>query len=112
MIGLDQYPAYCNMILNSQVDLMLECLETDKPYPIRMGFYMGDNALSNCAMEPKRWHDALIRALEFCIGIDTFMNASIQATCDHVPPHRDGCRARGHGLYPLCTLHGDGWLHA
>lgn len=26
MIGLDQYPAYCNMILNSQVDLMLELL--------------------------------------------------------------------------------------
>ena len=82
MIGMDQYPAYCNMILNSQVDLMLEALETDKPYPIRMGFYMASNPLSNTSMEPKRWHDALCKSLEFCIGIDLFMNASIQATCD------------------------------
>ena len=33
MIGMAEYPAYCNMILNSQVDLMLETLETDEPYP-------------------------------------------------------------------------------
>ncbi len=82
MIGMDQYPAYCNMILNSQCDLMLEALETEKPYPIRMGFYMASNPLSNTSMEPKRWHDALCKSLEFCIGIDLFMNASIQATCD------------------------------
>lgn len=112
MIGLDQYPAYCNMILNSQVDLMLECLETDKPYPIRMGFYMGDNALSNCAMEPKRWHDALIRALEFCIGIDTFMNASIQATCDLFLPIATVAEREGTVFthYAPCTVTA-GFMH-
>ena len=44
---MDQYPAYCNMILNSQVDLMLEALETDKPYPIRMG-KLGFGAPNKC----------------------------------------------------------------
>lgn len=82
MIGMDQYPAYCNMILNSQADLTLKTLETDEPYPLRFGLYMGNNLMSNTSMEPKRWHDAIIRSLEFCVGIDCFMNASIQSSCD------------------------------
>ena len=112
MIGLAEYPAYCNMILNSQVDLMLKTLETDEPYPIRMGFYMGDNALSNCAMEPKRWHDALLRSLEFCIGIDCFMNASIQATCDLFFPIATVAEREGtvYTHYAPCTVTA-GFMH-
>ncbi len=112
MIGLAEYPAYCNMILNSQVDMMLQTLETDEPYPIRMGFYMGDNALSNCAMEPKRWHDALVDKLEFCIGIDTFMNASIQATCDLFLPIATVAEREGTVFthYAPCTVTA-GFMH-
>ena len=112
MIGLAEYPAYCNMILNSQVDMMLQTRETDEPYPIRMGFYMGDNALSNCAMEPKRWHDALVDKLEFCIGIDTFMNASIQATCDLFLPIATVAEREGTVFthYAPCTVTA-GFMH-
>jgi anaerobic selenocysteine-containing dehydrogenase len=39
MIGLDKYPAYCNTILNAHADMMLETIETGKPYPIKFGFY-------------------------------------------------------------------------
>ena len=35
MIGLDQYPAYCMIILNAHADLMLKALETGEPYPSR-----------------------------------------------------------------------------
>ncbi|MRZ30519.1 dehydrogenase, partial [Paeniclostridium sordellii] len=41
MIGLEQYPAYCMIILNAHADLMLHALETGDPYPIKMGFYAG-----------------------------------------------------------------------
>ena len=112
MIGMDQYPAYCNMILNSQCDLMLEALETEKPYPIRMGFYMASNPLSNTSMEPKRWHDALCKSLEFCIGIDLFMNASIQATCDIFLPIATTAEREGTVFthYAPCTVTA-GFMH-
>jgi anaerobic selenocysteine-containing dehydrogenase len=95
MIGIEEYPAYCNMILNAQADLMLHALETGEPYPIKMGFYAGNNLMSCTSMEPKRWHDAIVNSLEFCIGVDTFMNPSVEASCDIFLPlatvaERDG----------------------
>ena len=59
MIGLEQYPAYCMIILNAHADLMLHALETGDPYPIKMGFYAGNNLMSCTSMEPQRWHDAV-----------------------------------------------------
>ena len=112
MIGLDQYPAYCNMILNAQADLMLETLETDEPYPIRMGFYMGNNLMTCTSMEPKRWHDAIVKSLEFCIGIDTFMNASIESSCDLFLPIATVAEREGTVFthYAPCTVTA-GFMH-
>lgn len=95
MIGLDQYPAYCNLIMNAHADLMLQALETGEPYPIKFGFYAGNNLMSCTSAEPKRWHDAIIKSLEFCFTIDTFMTASAQSSCDVFLPlaasaERDG----------------------
>ncbi|MBR2522395.1 MAG: molybdopterin-dependent oxidoreductase, partial [Coriobacteriales bacterium] len=112
MVGLDKYPAYCNMILNAQADLMLEALETDQPYPIRMGFYMGNNLLACTSQEPKRWHDAIIKSLEFCIGIDTFMTPSIEATCDLFLPIATVAEREGTVFthYAPCTVTA-GFMH-
>ncbi|MCR5846000.1 MAG: molybdopterin-dependent oxidoreductase [bacterium] len=112
MVGLDKYPAYCNMILNAQADMMLEALETDEPYPIRMGFYMGNNLLACTSMEPKRWHDAIIKSLEFCIGIDTFMTPSIEATCDLFLPIATVAEREGTVFthYAPCTVTA-GFMH-
>ena len=95
MIGLDQYPAYCNLIMNAHADLMLNALETGEPYPIKFGFYAGNNLMSCTSAEPKRWHDAIIKSLEFCFTIDTFITPSAQASCDVILPlaasaERDG----------------------
>ena len=43
MIGLKEYPAYANTIQNAHADLTLRALETGEPYPIKMGFYAGNN---------------------------------------------------------------------
>ena len=95
MIGLDQYPAYCNLIMNAHADLMLKALETGEPYPIKFGFYGGNNLMSCTSAEPKRWHDAIVKSLEFCFTTDVFMTPSAQASCDVFLPlaasaERDG----------------------
>ena len=59
-----------------------------------MGFYAGNNLMSCTSMEPKRWHDAIVKSLEFCIGFDTFMNPSIEASCDIFLPLRPSPSAR------------------
>lgn len=106
MIGMKEYPGYCNLILNAQADLALECLETDKPYPVRMGLYTGNNLMACTSGEPRRWHDAILRSLEFCICVDCFMTPSAQASCDLFLPlatvvERDGCLFAEYGAAPL-----------
>lgn len=96
LLGLHDYPAYCGMLLNAHADLMLKALETEEPYPIKMGMYAGNNLLAGtCAAEPRRWHDAMIKSLEFNIGFDCWMTPSTQSTCDLMLPlatvaERDG----------------------
>jgi anaerobic selenocysteine-containing dehydrogenase len=94
LIGLDTYPAYCKMI-GPHCDLTLQALETGEPYPLKMGFYMGNNLMACTSMEPKRWYEAILKSLEYCIGTDCFMSPSIEATCDLFLPlasvaERDG----------------------
>ena len=82
MIGLTEYPAYCNLIMNAHADMMLKTLETGEPYPIKFGMYCGNNLMSCTSAEPRRWHDAIVKSLEFCFTIDTFMTPSAEASCD------------------------------
>ena len=112
MIGLDQYPAYCMVILNAHADLMLKALETGEPYPVKMGFYAGNNLMTCTSMEPKRWHDAIVSSLEFCIGFDTFMNASIEASCDIFLPLKTVAERDGTVFthYAPCTVTA-GFMH-
>jgi len=106
MIGIKEYPGYCNLILNSHADLTLQCMETDEPYPLRMGMYTGNNLLACTSAEPKRWHDAILRSLDFCIAFDCFMTPSAQATCDIFLPlatvaEREGTTWAEYGAAPL-----------
>ena len=64
MIGLKEYPAYCGMSQNSHADLTLRCMETDDPYPLRIGAFAGNNLLACTSAEPRRWEAAINRSLE------------------------------------------------
>jgi anaerobic selenocysteine-containing dehydrogenase len=82
IIGLKEYPAYVTMILNSQADLMLEALETDKPYPIKLGFIQSTNMLAGtCAAQPQRWYQALKR-LDFVFAADVWVTPTVMALAD------------------------------
>ncbi|MDR0350675.1 MAG: molybdopterin-dependent oxidoreductase, partial [Coriobacteriales bacterium] len=86
MIGLKEYPAYCNLIFNAQCDMVLKALETGKPYPLKFGFYAGANPLACTSAEPRRYAKAIAESLEFGMTIDCFMTPSTQATCDLIFP--------------------------
>ena len=108
MIGLKEYPAYANTILDAHADLTLKAMETGDPYPIKMGFYAGNNLMSCTSMEPKRWHDAMVNTLEFCFTLECFMTPSAQATCDVFLPlataaEEDGVEFAHYGATPVGT---------
>ena len=106
MIGANEYPAYCGLILNSHCDLPLRAMETGDPYPIKMGFYGGNNLLSCTSAEPQRWMKAINDTMEFVIAFDTFMTPSAQATCDIFLPlaaaaEREGVVQTHYGSSPV-----------
>ena len=106
MIGANEYPAYCGLILNSHCDLTLRAMETGDPYPIKMGFYGGNNLLSCTSAEPQRWMKAINDTMEFVIAFDTFMTPSAQATCDIFLPlaaaaEREGVVQTHYGSSPV-----------
>ena len=63
-------------------------METGEPYPIKMGFYAGNNLMACTSAEPKRWHDAMVKSLDFCFTLDCFMTPSSSGN------HRTGCKPR------------------
>lgn len=86
IIGQKEYPAVRAVLNTVQPDMMLEALETGKPYPLKMGWLDSSNLLApTCSAQPMRWHDAL-RKLEFIVAKDIFMNPTIQALADIVLP--------------------------
>lgn len=82
IIGLKEYPYYIMSILNAHADLMLECLETDRPYKIHMVCIQSTNLLTPTnSAQPRRWHDALVN-VDWGFGTDVFITPSIQACCE------------------------------
>ena len=91
ILGIKEYPAYVGLVLNAQCDMVLDALEAGddaKYYPFKMGVFEDTNFLAGtCAAQPKRWHDAMVKNLEWCFGIDVWMTPTIQATCEiFLPP--------------------------
>ncbi|MBQ9955819.1 MAG: molybdopterin-dependent oxidoreductase [Eggerthellaceae bacterium] len=86
ILGIKEYPAYVALVLNAQCDMVLDALEAGDDaqyYPFKMGVFEDTNFLAGtCAAQPKRWHDAMVKNLEWCFGIDVWMTPTIQATCE------------------------------
>lgn len=82
-IGQKDYPALPLVLNTAHPDLVLDTLETGRPYPIKMAWIASSNfiAPTNSA-QPRRWYDAMTKTLEFCVATDTFMNPTIMALAD------------------------------
>ena len=83
IMGIKEYPAYVGLVLNAQCDMVLDALETGEPYAFKMGAFEDTNLLAGtCSAQPQRWHDAMVKNLEWCFGIDVWLTPTIQATCE------------------------------
>ena len=81
-VGDDVYPACTRILPTAHPDMMLECLETDKPYPIRMAWIGSSNVIApTCSAQPRRWHKAL-QKMEFVVITDIFQNPMSMAFAD------------------------------
>lgn len=85
-IGAFEYPAVNFSVDTAHPDMLLECLETDEPYPIRMAWISSSNLISPTnSSQPERWHKAL-QKMEFVVFTDTFHNPMSMAFADIVLP--------------------------
>ena len=81
-VGYDKYPLYCENIRMAHADMMLDCLLTDEPYKIHMGWIQSTNLLApTCCAEPTTWYQGLLR-LDFVIATDVFITPSIEGCAD------------------------------
>ena len=93
-IGNDIYPASRSALTNLLADPYLECLETDKPYPVRLMWVNSTNPYTCNAAVPERWHDALLR-MDYVIVQEAFMTPIAMGMADIILPtstypERDG----------------------
>lgn len=108
-IGMDKFPLYCNQITGAQADCVLDCLETDDPYPVKMAWVANSNLIApTCSAEPSRWHDALVRSIEFGFGTDVMITPTIQCCCDVFLPistvvEHDGVNRTHYGAASITT---------
>ena len=83
IMGLQEYPAYVGLVLNSQCDMVLEAIETGEPYAFHVCMIEDTNLFAGtCAAQPKRWHDAMVNNIDWCFGLDVWLTPTIQACCE------------------------------
>lgn len=84
-IGADKYPLVKNFRVFAQPDMVLEQMETGKPYPIK-GLWCQTNNFMACTAQDMRRHYEAVRKLDFNVVVDTFMTPTAQAIADVVLP--------------------------
>lgn len=77
-----EFPGVLMSCPTAHPDSILDTLETDQPYPLRMAFISSSNFMSpTCSAQPKRWYEAM-KKMEFVVATDIFMNPTISACAD------------------------------
>ena len=76
-----KYLAWNATATQAHDDAVLDALETDKPYPVKLVWIFSSNPLACCGVQPKRWLEALKRT-EFNVVQDVFMTPTAMGACD------------------------------
>jgi len=80
-IGADRYPVVRNFRAWVQPDMLLEQMETGKPYPIKAAWIQTSNILGGQAADPKRHYEQL-KKFDFIVYVDLFQNPTSMAVAD------------------------------
>jgi anaerobic selenocysteine-containing dehydrogenase len=84
-IGADKYPLVKNFRAWAQEDVLIEQMETGKPYPIHGLWMQANNPMANQAQDVRRHYEAA-RKLDFNVVVDCFMTPTAQLLADIVLP--------------------------
>jgi anaerobic selenocysteine-containing dehydrogenase len=86
-IGLDFSPLhrFAGGAATAHGDSLLQTIETDKPYPIKMLWFQSTNPIANMAGEAPRVYDAITKT-DFNVVVDVFMTPTAIACADLVLP--------------------------
>jgi len=84
-IGADKYPLVKNFRAWAQEDVIIEQMETGKPYEIHGVWMQGNNTLANQAQDVKRHYNALMK-MDFNVVVDLFMTPTAHLVADLVLP--------------------------
>lgn len=81
IISQEKYAAWNACATQAHDDLILDALETDKPYPVKMLWFFGCNPLACTGVQPHRWYEAALRT-DFNVVQDCFMTPTAMGCCD------------------------------
>ena len=79
---LEHYRGFRAAHLIAHPDCILDTLETEKPYPLKMAWFYATNGIANTTnAQGKRWFKAL-QKMEFNVCQDVFMTPTAMGLCD------------------------------
>lgn len=84
-LGLKEYPAVLKVFQFAHPDIMLNALETEKPYPIKFVWINSANPIANPCAVPERYLSSMSK-VDYCVATDLFMTPSVSAFADLVLP--------------------------
>jgi anaerobic selenocysteine-containing dehydrogenase len=103
-IGANDYPMIKNFRGWVQPDILIEQLETGKPYPVKAAWIQTSNILGGQAADPRRHYNAM-KNLDFIVCVDLFQNPTSMALADIFLPAATFCEKDSFRSWwqPLCV---------
>ncbi|MGD9143475.1 MAG: molybdopterin-dependent oxidoreductase [Dehalococcoidia bacterium] len=103
-IGANDYPMIKNFRGWVQPDVLIEQLETGKPYKVRGAWIQTSNILGGQAADPRRHYEAM-KDLDFIVVVDLFQNPTSMALGDIFLPAVSFCEKESFRSWwqPLCV---------
>ncbi len=80
-IGANDYPMIKNFRGWGQPDVLIEQMETGKPYPIKAAWIQTSNIIGGQAADTRRHYNAM-KKLDFIVCVDLFQNSTSMALAD------------------------------
>jgi len=103
-IGANDYPMIKNFRGWVQPDILIEQLETGKPYKVHAAWIQTSNILGGQAADPRRHYEAM-KDLDFVVVVDLFQNPTSMALGDIFLPAVSFCEKDSFRSWwqPLCV---------
>jgi anaerobic selenocysteine-containing dehydrogenase len=103
-IGANRYPMIKNFRGWVQPDVLIEQLESGKPYPVKGAWIQTSNIIGGQAADPRRHYKAM-KKLDFIVCVDLFQNPTSIALADIFLPAVTFCEKESFRSWwqPLCV---------